>query len=209
MEQNVGSWNFRRYQQVLDIEVWVDQNKAVAYTASYARASAEKRGRLERGDVVNAFVTRYDSDDGVLRSVVKFARRLAQESGYVVEEKGIGGVRVIHISGHGETWALWSSKLHVVKIGGRDVDSIPSDLVKAYAKRYPSRIASGVLEGPLPPGPAEKRLDPDEPYDSDNPKPDWDQYDSDSVGTPPTKKQDKNKQDKKKQDKKKSEPEDE
>jgi hypothetical protein len=183
MEDDVGSWKFRRYQQVLDIEVWVYENEAVAYTASYVRGSAEKRGRLEEGDVVNAFVTRYDSDDGVLRSVVKFARRLAQEQGYVVEEKGIGGVRVIHISGHGEKWALWSSKRHVVKIGGRDVDDVPGDLVKSYAKRYPSRIAGGILEGPLPPG-KDKPIETDEPYDSDSPRPDWDNYDPDEVEAP-------------------------
>ena len=45
-------------------------------------------------DVANAFVTEYAHEDGVERALVKFARRLSQESGYVVEESKIGGQRV-------------------------------------------------------------------------------------------------------------------
>ena len=30
VEADVGDWRFRRYQEVLDVEVWVDGNRGVA-----------------------------------------------------------------------------------------------------------------------------------------------------------------------------------
>ncbi len=178
MESDVGGWKFRRYQQVLDVEVWVPKNKGVAYTASYARGDAEKRGHLDQTDIANAFVTRYQHDRGVLRALVKFARRLAQESGYAVEVTRLGGTRVIEVKGHGEAWAVWAAPKHVVKVGGRGIDEVPGSLVRAYARRYPSRLKPGVLDGPLPPGEDEPLLkdDDDSATDPDQPAPDWDKY---------------------------------
>jgi hypothetical protein len=150
LEHDVASWSFRRYQRVVDVEVWVPDNRAVAHTASYAASSAEKRGRLEDGDVVNAFVTEYKDRAGVLRAVVTFSRRLAQESGYVVEERRLGGERVFAIVGHGEAWALWGSGRFVVKIGGRGRRDVPPVLVQAYGRAYPSELGAGWLEGSLP-----------------------------------------------------------
>src|SRR5688572_1238868 len=118
IENDLDGWSFRRYQSVLDVEVWVPENRAVAHTASYARKEAEKRGSLSEQDVVSAFVTRYQNDRGIERALVKFVRRLAQESGYRVEEREIGDVRLVAVSGAGETWAIWPAGRHVVKIGG-------------------------------------------------------------------------------------------
>jgi len=173
IEGNVESWVFRRYQRVADIEVWVPKNQAIAHTASYVKKDALKRGRLGEQDVVNAFVTEYKTDAGVLRAVVKFSRRLAQESGYVVEDKKRGGVRVILVEGHGEAWALWSSKKYIVKIGGRGLKTVPSSMVESYGDRYPSSLSSGILDGPLPPGPDEEpEVQPDD-YDPNSPRPDY------------------------------------
>lgn len=172
IETNVSKWNFRRYQAVLDIEVWVPKNRAAAHTASYVRKSAEKIGRLDDGDVVNAFVTRYRKDNGISRALVKFARRLAQESGYVVQEKKVDGTRLILVTGAGEAWAMWASRRHVVKIGGRGLEKVPKSVIEAYAERYPSRLKSGVLEGPLPAGPDEE-APAEEEFDPKNPRPDW------------------------------------
>ncbi|HPH64101.1 MAG TPA: hypothetical protein PLF40_00075 [Kofleriaceae bacterium] len=179
VETDLGGWKFRRFQPVLDVEVWVPDNPAEAFTASYVRDEAEKRGSIRDNDLANAFVTRYAQPDGVLRETVKFARRLAKESGYQVEEQTIEGVRVFRITGNGETWALWAAKKYVVKVGGRGRDSIPGDLVEAYGDRYNSKLAGGMLEGPLPPGPEPKKQDGSgaEPYDENNPKPDWETYD--------------------------------
>ena len=172
IESSVEDWNFRRYQRVVDVEVWVPDNKASAHTASYLREGAERRGRVGQGDVVNAFVTEYEKPGGVLRAVVKFARRLAAEGGYVVDENSLGGQRVITVVGHGEAWALWGAKRFVVKVGGRGLDEVPGNLVEAYGKAYPSSLPSGLLQGPLPPGPDEKKPKQEE-YDPDSPDPDW------------------------------------
>lgn len=151
VEADVGDWRFRRYQEVLDVEVWVDGNRGVAYTATYARGAAERVNRLTDEDIATAFVTRYDRPDGVLRETVKFIRRLAQEAGYQVEETKVGGVRVVVITGHDEAWAMWAAPKHVVKIGGHGRAKVPEGLVSTYGERYPSELTGNVLEGPLPP----------------------------------------------------------
>ncbi len=184
-ESAIGDWQFRRFQEVLDIEVWVPDNKAVAYAGTYAHAAAEHRGKLGDDDIVNVFVTRYQRDDGVVRATVKFARRLAQEAGYTVDEDKVGGVRLLRLEGNGELWALWSSKGHVVKVGGRGRTKLPGGVIEYYGARYPSTVPSGSLEGPLPAGPDEvKPVDPDAPYDPNAPTPDWDTYDPGKTKVP-------------------------
>jgi hypothetical protein len=174
IESDVDGWSFRRYQSVLDVEVWVPNNRAVAHTASYARKEAEKKGRLSEQDVVSAFVTRYQTDAGIERALVKFVRRLAQESGYRVEEREIGDVRVVAVSGAGETWALWPARRHVVKIGGPGRRDVPESVIEAYGERYPSELKAGALDAPLPGGPEPKAApQPEEPFDPNNPKPEW------------------------------------
>ena len=178
IENDLGGWSFRRYQAVLDVEVWVPNNPAVAHTASYARKDAEKRGHLADTDVVNAFVTRYKTDRGIDRALIRFVRRLARESGYRVEEHTIGDVRVVEVRGAGEAWAMWPARRHVVKIGGPGLASIPEGLVGAYGERYPSRLKEGALDAPLPPGPdeptpADQKDQKDQPFDPDNPQPEW------------------------------------
>jgi hypothetical protein len=173
IEADVESWGFRRYQAVLDPEVWVKNNTSTGYTASYVKKQAEKRGRLEDGDVANAFVTRFDNKAGVVPALVRFTRRLAQESGYVVEEERVSGTRLIVVKGHGELWAWWASKRHLVKVGGPGVEAIPEHLVEAYADRYPSTLKGGVLDMDLEIEEEEPELDTEE-YNPDNPTPDWD-----------------------------------
>ena len=60
----------------------------------------------------------------------------------------------------------------MVKIGGRGIKKVPRSVIEAYANRYPSLLKSGVLEGPLPPGPDEK-APKKETFDPENPRPDW------------------------------------
>ena len=180
IEGDVGDWKFRRYQEVLDVEVVIEGNRGVAYTATYARGEAEKANHLTDQDLATAFVTRYDTDDNVVRSTVVFVRRLAQEAGYQVEETKLGGVRLVLITGHGEAWALWSAARHVVKIGGHGRDDVPEGLVSSYGDRYPSTLTADVLEGPLPPGadaPEGDDGDAKPEYDPDHPRPDLDKYD--------------------------------
>lgn len=189
VESDIGGWKFRRFQPVLDVEVWVENNKAEAFTASYVTEHAEKTGRVEDKDVVSVFVTRYERDDGVLRETVKLARRLAAEGGYQVDESKIGGARALTINGHGESWVMWAANKHVVKVGGRGRDTVPASVVESYADRYPSRIPGGALEGPLPPGPDNPvQKDDAEEYDPNAPKPDLEKYDPKKSKLPPKKK---------------------
>ena len=187
LESNVETWRFRRYQKLLDVEIWVEGNAAVAYTASYVREEADRAGRIEAGDVANVFVTRYETSRGVLRALVELARRLQQEGGYDVEVRSLGDVRVISVTGQGEAWALWASDGHAVKVGGRGLDEVPPSLVEAYGERYPSHVTTDILDRPLPPAepaPATDGEDAEETYDPDNPTPDWKQYESDEAGKP-------------------------
>src|SRR3954471_4290554 len=189
VEGDLGSWKFRRFQPVLDVEVWVENNKAEAFTASHVADSAEKRGHIDDKDVVNVFVTRYEKDDGVLRETVKLVRRLASEGGYEVDEHKIKGARALTIIGHGESWVMWAWKKHVVKVGGRGRDSVPDSVVASYADRYPSSIPGGALEGALPAGPDNQGPAPGEKeeYDPSNPKADVDKVNSKNVKLPETK----------------------
>jgi len=189
VEGDLGAWKFRRFQPVLDVEVWVDGNKAEAFTASYVAEDAEKRGHVEDKDVVNVFVTRYEKNDGVLRETVKLVRRLAAEGGYQVDENKIGGARALTIHGHGETWVMWAAPKHVVKVGGRGRENVPESVVSSYADRYPSAVPGGALEGPLPAGPDNQiKKEEKEEYDPKNPKPDLEKYDPKKAKLPDKKK---------------------
>jgi hypothetical protein len=188
VEADLGSWKFRRFQgPLLDVEVWVEGNKAEAYSASYITADAEKRGRIEDRDLVNVFVTRYASPEGIVRATVKLARRLAADNGYQVEDAKIAGARALSITGRGEAWVMWPSSRYVVKVGGRGRTDVPASMVEPYVDRYPSQLPGGSLEGPLPPGrdepPATHKLDRPA-YDPSNPRPDAERYDPNKVKLP-------------------------
>ncbi len=145
IETNVGDWEFRRYQRVLDVEVWIPGNPAVAHTASYVFRDAARRGDVARSDVVSAFVTRYEHDRDIEDAVAAFSRRLASEPGYSVEVGEVSGGRAAYIRGTGEAWVLWASEVHVVKLGGRGRDEVPGNLVGAYAEHYPSTLDDHAL----------------------------------------------------------------
>ena len=148
IESDLGGWHFRRYQRTVDVEVVIAGNPATAHTASYARESAEKTGRLTSGDVASVFVSEYEKADGVNKALVRFARRLAQEAGYTVEEIELGSQRVFRVAGHGESWAFWASGRFVVKVGGRELEQVPEGLVHEYGRRYPSQLKDGSLDEP-------------------------------------------------------------
>ena len=189
LESNVTSWRFRRYQKLLDVEIWVPGNPAVGYTATYVRKDAERAGLVRQETIASAFVTRYEQDRGVLRAMLELVQRLKSDAGYEVEVQSPGGVLVISITGQGESWALWYSRGHVIKIGGRGLDAVPEDLVEAYGDRYPSRLKDDVLDRPLPP--EDSVVDSTEageeaPYDPENPSPDWQKYQSGAAGQSPS-----------------------
>ena len=80
-------------------------------------------------------------------ALVKFARRLAMESGYQVEERKVGGQRVFEVGGHGEVLVVLGVEA-VRRQGrrGRGLPAVPEDVVSFYGKRYPSQLAEGALD---------------------------------------------------------------
>lgn len=196
LEADLGDWKFRRYQPVLDVEVWVERNKARAFTASYVDNEAENRGRVSDQDVVSAFVTRYEKNDGIVRETVRLVRRLASEQGYTVDESERGGGQAFTITGAGEAWVMWPAQNHVVKVGGRGRTTVPESIVASYADRYPSRLPKNALDGPLPGGPdgsngpngPARKADDAAPYDPDSPRPNLDTYDPKRVKLPAARK---------------------
>lgn len=137
VESDIGSWWFRRYQDVRDIEVAVPNNPAVAHTAVYAREEAVKRASVRESDVAVAFVTEYRSSHGVADALAGAANALANEEGYVVKKDSVGGVRAYLVSSGDEAWAFWSSGRFLIKVGGRGVHNVPSAIVSRYAAIYP------------------------------------------------------------------------
>src|SRR5690606_9465708 len=136
---------FRRYQQLLEVEVWIEDNPAVGHTATYARRGAERSGSLEAADVVNVMVTRYRTDAGVARGVIELAQGLARDGSYRVEEIEVAGVRAVRLAARDERWLLWPARGHVIKLGRAGGDpgaAIPDELVEAYGDRYPSVLAA-------------------------------------------------------------------
>src|SRR5678816_2912591 len=133
VEADLGSWKFRRFQgPLLDVEVWVEGNKAEAYSASYITADAEKRGRIEDKDLVNVFVTRYQSADGVVRATVKLARRLAADDGYQVEEDKIACLRTLPTTRCTQARSMAPSDVYKSKAGKRGRSDVPKSMIEPY-----------------------------------------------------------------------------
>ncbi len=177
VEGDLGGWKFRRFQgPLLDVEVWIEGNKAEAYTASYITEDAEKRGHIEDKDVVNVFVT-------ALREARR--RRCARpssssagsppEKGYQVDEeqdrrraraddqrpgRGVGDVAVEEARGQGRRQ----------RPRQRCPSAVVGELRRSLSVGAAGRRARGAAAGG-PRGQAARRR-PKEPYDANNPKPD-------------------------------------
>ena len=148
VEADLGAWKFRRFQPVLDVEVWVEDNKAEAFTASYVAEDAEKRGpRRGQGRRQRFCYALREGRRRVARDRKARAPARGRAGGYQVDETKIGGARALTINGHGEAWVMWAAKKHVVKVGGRGREDVPDAMVASYADRYPSVLPGGALEG--------------------------------------------------------------
>lgn len=145
IEEDVGEWEFRRYQKALDVEVWIPDNRGVAHAASYVDAAAVRRGDLGPGDVVSAVVSRYERAEGVRAAVGAFARDLARGATYEVETVEAAGALAVRFRGGGEAWLLWPASDRVIKVGGRRRASVPDDVVEAYAGVYSSSLSEDPL----------------------------------------------------------------
>jgi hypothetical protein len=132
VEQDVGDFRYRRYQKVLDVEFPVEGNAAVGHTASYVRR--------DHGDEVvfaTAFVTVYERPRALVAEV---RDRLESLGTYEIRVRELAGEHVWWLDGGSDSWALWVSGRHLVKLGAPRGEEIPEDLADAYTGLYPSDL---------------------------------------------------------------------
>lgn len=150
LEHDVGSYKFRRYQQVLDVELSLLDNAAVGHTATYVRGGKTVH-------VAPVFITVYQKPAGLVEEV---RQRLRAMSGYTFDIVKLVGAHVYRMRGEGEdgdSWVLWVSGAQLVKLGApvgeRDV---PGELLEAYLAQYPSDLdkQGKAIEGRKSAGPA-------------------------------------------------------
>lgn len=131
-EKDVGDYKFRRYQQVLDIELAIEGNPAVGHTATYV-----KGGKVIR--VVPVFITVYQRAGSLTENV---RQRLRSMSGYNFEVAKLHGEYVYRMQGEsGDHWLLWVSGADLVKLGAAEAETDPpEELLKLYLDQYPSDL---------------------------------------------------------------------
>lgn len=132
LEKDLGGYKFRRYQQVLDVEIPIEGNEAVGHTATYVHGGQTIR-------VAPVFVTAYQRGAGLtesvrqsLRSMQAYTFDISKQSGsYVYRMRGEGG----------DSWLLWVSGKHVVKLGAPEGEKeVPEELLESYLDQYPSDL---------------------------------------------------------------------
>ena len=132
VESDVGSYKFRRYQQVLDVEIGIEGNPAVGHTATYVRGGKTIH-------VVPVFITVYQHARGLTETVRQSLRAM---SGYDFEVAKLAGEYVYRMRAAGaDHWVLWVSATHVVKLGAPEGETeVPEELLELYLDKYPSDL---------------------------------------------------------------------
>lgn len=132
IEHDVEKARYRRYQQVLDVEVPIEGNPAVGHTATYAEGQKHIH-------VTPVFVTTYEHAPKLTETV---RARLRNMPGYDVIPSEAAGENVWRVQGEGgDAWFVWVSNQYLVKVGVADGEKEPSGtLLKAYLDLYPSDL---------------------------------------------------------------------
>ena len=132
IEKDVGPFQYRRYQRVLDVELPIAGNEAVGHTATYVRSG----GTLALAPV---FVTVYRHARGLTETV---RARLRAMTSYTVDVTETSGEHLFRLRGEsGDAWLLWVSGPHVIKLGVPEGETrVPEPLVEAYLDVYPSDL---------------------------------------------------------------------
>ncbi len=130
VEKDVGNYKFRRYQQVLDVELAIDGNPAVGHTATYVRGGKTIR-------VAPVFITVYQQAKGLTETA---RQRLRSMDGYSFEIQKLQGEYVYKMRGKaGDTWLLWVSGPQLIKLGAPEGErEVPEELLSLYLDQYPS-----------------------------------------------------------------------
>jgi hypothetical protein len=132
IERDLESYKFRRYQQVLDVELPIEGNEAVGHTATYVRGGKSVR-------VVPVFITVYQRGAGLAETL---RQRLRNMQGYSFDIVKAHGDHVFRMRGESkDSWLLWLSGRALVKLGAPDGESeTPDELLEAYLEKYPSDL---------------------------------------------------------------------
>jgi len=131
VEHDLGPYSYRRYQRTLDVEFSVAGNAAVGHTATYVR---------RHGDhplLATAFVTEYDHAAGLS---AELQERLESLGTYQRTMKRVDGEWVHELSAGDETWLIWTSGSHLVKLGAPSGREMPEDVTDTYLDLYPSDL---------------------------------------------------------------------
>lgn len=134
LEYDIEDYRFRRYQQLLDIELPVADNPAVAHAATYVRSGEPIR-------VHPVLATRYERSEGLVDAL---RQQLRAMDGYSFEPTTFSRQQVWRMRGSsGDAWVLWVSGVHLIKVGAAEGETeLPEALVEAYLKAYPSDVES-------------------------------------------------------------------
>jgi hypothetical protein len=133
IERDVGTYAYRRYQRVLDVEFPIQGNDSVGHTATYVRRSG---GRNVSG--YTAFVTVYTRPRALVAEV---RDRLSSLAGYEIRVRDVeGGYAWVLDGGDEDRWAIWVSGNRVVKLGSTAGDQVPEEIAEAYMELYPSDL---------------------------------------------------------------------
>ena len=140
VERDIGELQYRRYQEVLDVEFPIPGNSATGHTATYVRRGATQ------GPIAfsTAFVTVYEHAASVTAEV---RERLDELASYEVSVTKLEGEWMWILEGSERSWALWVSGRYLVKLSGdheRDEDDgyhgIDEALLEAFTNTYPSDL---------------------------------------------------------------------
>ena len=145
LERDVGDFQYRRYQEVLDVEFPIEGNTANGHTATYLRRGTRQDGADLR--VATAFVTVYSQAPSLAAEI---RQRLETLHSYEIAVRRVNGEWVWVIDGGDIPWVMWVSGRHLIKLGGSpeevdDEDSdtefgIPDDILDAYTDLFSSDL---------------------------------------------------------------------
>jgi hypothetical protein len=132
VEKDIGAFQYRRYQQVLDVELPIPGNPAVGHTATYVRAGNTLR-------LAPVFVTVYQHPKGLTETV---RARLRAMTSYTFDVLEVSGENTFRLRGEsGDSWVLWVNQRYLLKLGVPEGEKeVPVELVEAYLELYPSDL---------------------------------------------------------------------
>jgi len=133
VEENLGEFSYRRFQRMAQAELPLPDDPGQGYTAAYIR-------HRDTGPVTlsTAFVSVYRKEEGL---EAKIRKQLDNLEGYSHRDIELEGEHVIEVHGAPEeSWILWISGRHVIKLSAPSQASIPEAMLERYFELYPSDV---------------------------------------------------------------------